>query len=126
MNRNVIIEKAKNKYANDESCRARARAFTRSYYQRQKLQALGIVSKSETPICANCGCNFIEILELNHKNGGGTKENLRSYAMYRAVITGRRTLEDLEVLCKVCNTKDHVKRAFGIDFNIECLGRPRD
>jgi hypothetical protein len=48
------------------------------------------------------------LLEINHKNGGGTKESRTtpdgSIGMYRRIVDGRRGIDDLELLCKICNT----------------------
>ena len=81
------------------------------------------------PICVRCGCNDIQILEVNHKNGGGTKWARAHYAgamFYYDIIKGRRTTSDLEVLCKICNVIDDVKRRFQIDRHIVTWNELRD
>ena len=52
--------------------------------------------------CAKCGFDDLRALQINHKNGGGTKE-YKSLSMYRAIIAGTRAIEDLETRCANCN-----------------------
>ncbi len=62
-------------------------------------------------ICRNCGCTELEFLELNHINGGGSKEFKRiGNHLYELLLRGERSQEDYEVLCRVCNALDHLKR----------------
>lgn len=54
--------------------------------------------------CVNCGCNVIDIIEINHKNGGGSKEFAAGNdKFYRAIVNGERKTDDLDLRCKVCN-----------------------
>lgn len=54
--------------------------------------------------CVYCGCDDIPRLQINHKNGDGSKEPKgRGAAFYWAILKGRRTTEDLEVTCPICN-----------------------
>lgn len=92
------------------------------WYEGYKLRALQIISGLQTPECNNCGCANIIILEVNHKNGGGRRENKRGLALYREIIAGRRKTKDLNVLCRVCNAKDDVERRFGLQFDVKFLG----
>jgi len=65
--------------------------------------------------CVNCGCTVLEALEINHKNGGGRKEYLgkgasdRSRDMLFAILNGKRSTDDLEIRCKVCNSLHYVE-----------------
>jgi len=62
-----------------------------------------------------CGCDFIDILEINHIKGGGRKEDRESKASNRgkgfwlAIVMGRRITDDLDILCKVCNANHYVR-----------------
>lgn len=74
-------------------------------YHKLRLTALRMIGNK----CQNCGCNDEKLLEINHINGGGRKEFLKingGYTggtnFYRAIVKGKRTLEDLNVLCRVC------------------------
>lgn len=58
-----------------------------------------------------CGCDELSFLEINHKNGGGSKD-LRSIGnhLYDLILKGERNPQDYEVLCRICNALDHLKR----------------
>jgi predicted RNA-binding Zn-ribbon protein involved in translation (DUF1610 family) len=55
--------------------------------------------------CVRCGCDMDQLLEINHKNGGGQKDlRGRSQQFYRDIALHRRDVDDLELLCKPCNS----------------------
>lgn len=55
--------------------------------------------------CVRCGCDRLELLEINHINGGGGKElKGTGHKFYRDIALMRRTVEDLELLCRPCNS----------------------
>ena len=83
-----------------------------------KLRALQLISGLEIPRCNNCSCDTLEFLEINHKNGGGTRDyGMHGGNMYQAILWGRRTekgkiqrkTDDLEVLCRVCNSLHYLR-----------------
>ena len=53
--------------------------------------------------CNRCGCEDFDCLEINHKEGGGSKE-IREYGgsmqLHHAIRRGDRTTDDLELLCR--------------------------
>jgi hypothetical protein len=56
-------------------------------------------------------------LEIDHKNGGG--KNLvegKGIAFYNAIVGGRRSAEDIDVRCRVCNIADFVERTLGTTY----------
>lgn len=62
--------------------------------------------------CVNCGIGDIRVLQINHLNGGGRQEsyslghgNLGAGArnLWKAIVSGNRNLDDLEVRCANCN-----------------------
>lgn len=65
--------------------------------------------------CTNCHCDFYPILEINHKNGGGCQERKgkSNNSLHRDIIAGRRPIEDLEVVCRVCNALHYVQLKHG-------------
>jgi hypothetical protein len=67
--------------------------------------------------CANCGCDDIRYLEINHVNGGGTKESHNRRWLAVAIIKGYRQTDDLNVLCKVCNNLHALQLRFGPEVN---------
>ena len=96
------------------------RTYQKQHYEELKIKdrrkVLAIISKSITPKCANCGCDDIRLLEVNHKDGGGGKEMMKgqkSQSFYRDIIALRRSVDDLEVLCRVCNAKHYLETKYG-------------
>lgn len=55
--------------------------------------------------CIKCGISDMQLLNINHKNGGGTKErgNRGSSPLCRDILMGRRAISDLNLLCHNCN-----------------------
>ena len=57
--------------------------------------------------CVNCGCNREDLLQINHINGGGSKERRDNGGngttiCYR-IASGQRLIDDLELRCYPCN-----------------------
>jgi len=71
--------------------------------------------------CANCGCDDTRFLEVNHIKGGGRKEQKSfkkkdhnvSTNFVMLILRGKRGVEDLNLLCRVCNSIDHLERVYG-------------
>ena len=77
---------------------------SRTQKQQTRLKALALVGNGKIE-CVRCGCNEPELLEINHKNGGGHKEyKLLGITMISAILYHNRTTDDLELLCKPCNS----------------------
>ena len=76
-----------------------------------------LITKSHLkPICNSCGCDDRRLLEINHKNGGGGKELAKGYnsvKFYRDIAGLRRKVDDLEILCRVCNAKHYLELKYG-------------
>lgn len=53
--------------------------------------------------CIYCGRVNDRIMEINHKDGRGNKKGESGYYLYRAIVLGKRPINDLELTCKVCN-----------------------
>lgn len=71
-------------------------------------------SVSEELKCMKCGCDKIEFLEINHKNGGGAKEvKHRNQDFYAKILSGERATDDLELLCKPCNNLHYLELKYG-------------
>lgn len=54
--------------------------------------------------CVYCGCDNIDAMEINHKNGGGSKEHrkrTRRHKLYNEILQGKR--DDIELTCAICN-----------------------
>ena len=54
--------------------------------------------------CARCGNDDIRVLQINHTDGGGTKERKITHnrAFYTSIINGTRSTNDLNVMCANC------------------------
>jgi len=63
---------------------------------------------------ASWGCDRSELLEINHKEGGGGKE-LRGtgHKFYREIAKLRRAVDDLELLCRPCNAIHYLELKYG-------------
>lgn len=107
--------------ANPEKARAKVRRWTQRNpdygprYRRENRDKIAEKSRRELwkakraafqklgGKCRRCGCTDIRALQVNHVNGGGTKEKLHGGDMYRAIVCGKRNTRDLECLCANCN-----------------------
>lgn len=80
-----------------------------------KIKVLAAVSGGKIR-CANCGCDQVEFLEVNHINGGGAREYKHggnNKKMYAAILSGERDTCDLNILCKPCNNLHYLELKFG-------------
>ena len=83
---------------------------------RLKKSVFALISKSTEPHCVRCGCDDLRLLEINHKNGGGGKEykqGKNAMAIYRDIAMLRRSTDDLELLCRVCNALHYLESKYG-------------
>lgn len=78
-------------------------------YNNRKIKAMELVGGA---ICVRCGCNELHALEFNHKNGGGASEHRdnNNTPIVDRILTMKRGVDDLEILCRVCNSLDHLER----------------
>lgn len=81
----------------------------RKTYNNRKLKALQMIGSDR---CIKCGCDVLEFLEINHIGGGGSKEirSIKSGNLIDKILNGTRSVEGLNVLCRVCNALDHLYR----------------
>lgn len=94
--------------------RANRPGYSTETDKRMRHQARLLVGRGEIR-CLKCGCNREELLEINHKNGGGGKE-LRGAGnkFYRDIAKLRRDVDDLELLCRVCNSLHYLELKHGV------------
>jgi len=92
--------------------------YYKQYYAKIRLETLAKVDP--TMKCAMCGCDDTRFLEVNHIKGGGIKDRKRikkdqnlGNNMILLIHTGRRGVEDLNLLCRACNSIDHLEREYG-------------
>lgn len=76
-------------------------------YNNRKRKAMEMVDGA---FCNRCGCDELDFLEFNHIEGGGCKEwrENKGVSMMDRVIGGR-VIEDLEILCRLCNAHHHLE-----------------
>lgn len=108
---NNIIRKEKMVKYDNEHKKERGKA-TR---ERVRAVVLNVVSNNN-PVCENCWCDDVRLLEVNHKNGWGNKElkswkNTNKFAW--DIYMWRRTTEDLNLLCRVCNALHYLQLKYG-------------
>jgi len=109
-NKESIRNYEKNRWINNKLARNTSRNKYRHTLRLRIMEFLG------GAFCANCGCNVVDLLEVNHKNGGGrkTRKYLFSTTEWNKIIKGILKKEDYNVLCKVCNTLHYVTDIIGV------------
>ena len=115
-NKEVINQKA-SRYAKENV--TRIKKYHKEYYQKIRLEVLARIDPDMK--CSMCGCDDTRFLEVNHIKGGGRKEQQRfkeeSHNSNQNIIMlihkGKRGVEDLNLLCRVCNSIDHLERKYG-------------
>ena len=83
-------------------------------YQKIRLDVLARIDPDMK--CAMCGCNDTRFLEVNHIKGGGNKEHKNPKVTRNMILlihNGKRGLDDLNLLCRACNSLDHLERVYG-------------
>lgn len=90
--------------------------YNRKYGERLKAKVFSLICGGN-PCCSRCGCSDIRFLEVNHKNGGGSKERrkavLRGTTLYWDIFKGKRKTDDLEILCSPCNAVHYLELKYG-------------
>lgn len=69
--------------------------------------------------CRRCGETDLRVLQINHKNGGGSNDFKQphgrgriSVQLYCAILNGTRLTDDLETLCANCNIIYEYERGY--------------
>lgn len=93
--------------------RAERPGYSTEHDRRARRQALLLVGRGVVA-CVRCGCDRSELIEINHKEGGGGKE-LRGvgHKFYRDIAKLRRPVDDLELLCRPCNAIHYLELKHG-------------
>jgi hypothetical protein len=72
--------------------------------------------------CVRCGCMDTRILEINHKNLGGHKEQeVMGHANFLRSILRDKRKDEFEVVCQVCNSAHYCEQKFGAKYKIEYI-----
>ena len=112
----AIIQRTRRYHLENKEWRKK---YYQGYYAKIRLETLAKVDPAMK--CAMCGCDDTRFLEVNHIKGGGVKERIayrnekhnESHNMILLIHNGKRGLEDLNLLCRACNSIDHLERVFG-------------
>jgi len=114
-NREIILLKSK-RYTQRNT--TSVKEYQKGHHQKKRLEVLAKIDPSMK--CAMCGCDDTRFLEINHIKGGGRKEHKgrkkidhSSTNFVMLIHKGKRSVEDLNLLCKVCNSIDHLERVYG-------------
>jgi len=115
-NREAIIQRTTRYHKENLAWRKK---YYQKYYQKIRFEVLARVDPAMK--CAMCGCDDTRLLEVNHIKGGGHKEREGykenghdlGHNMILLIYRGKRGLEDLNLLCRACNSIDHLEREFG-------------
>lgn len=111
----------KGKFGVQSWCKICNSKYAKGYYRNNKAKFRRASRKSHRLLrsgvlallggkCVYCGCDVREALEINHIYGGGGKEykNTEYTQFYRNIIKGKRSTDDLELTCKVCNARHYL------------------
>lgn len=84
-------------------CQICDRASNKKKRLRRRLKAIELLGGK----CAHCGNDDFRVLQIDHINNDGYLEGKnRSDPMMRDIYTGRRSIDDLQLLCANCH---HIK-----------------
>lgn len=84
------------------------------YNKNKRLRILKKVAGNDPLKCKRCGCDKVEVLEINHINGGGNQETKNKKNEFdKTILNGTRRTDDLEILCKICNNLHYIEMKFG-------------
>ena len=90
--------------------------YYQEYYEEIRLEVLAMIDPARK--CARCGCDNTKFLEINHIKGGGNQEHKKrgknvTRNMILLIHLKKRGIEDLNILCKICNALDYLERKYG-------------
>ena len=88
--------------------------YLNKWYAKRKKEALLIVGRGRLE-CSRCSSTDYNLLEINHINGGGHKERKihGGSGLMRLIISGKRNIKDLNLLCRPCNLVSAAERISG-------------
>lgn len=115
-NREAVIQRTRKYHFENKEWREK---YYEEYYQKIRFEVLARTDPDMK--CSMCGCDDTRFLEINHIHGGGKKEQQRfkeeshnsSQNIIMLIHKGKRGVEDLNLLCRVCNSIDHLERVYG-------------
>lgn len=91
------------KYTNNvNGFREKTLKYKREWSAKIKLRALEMVGRGRIE-CALCRINNIIVLQIHHNNGDPQKEHNQSDRLRRDIVRGKRSIDDLRLLCGNCH-----------------------
>mgnify|MGYP002814125799 CR=1 FL=1 len=112
-------ELARNKRKTSETARLRSNANVKKCRDKMKEKVFKLLGDK----CVYCGCDNKQALEINHKNGGNGIRGEHGTAFWSKISTGERSIEDLEMTCRVCNIKYYLELQGEIGFEVIWYGK---
>lgn len=111
--KDVRHRKGPSRPGNIKEWRASRPGYSTEWERRYRRRALLVVGNG-TVACVRCGCDRPELIEINHKNGGGGKE-LRGLGSkwHRVIAKLERDTAALELLCRPCNAIHYLETQHG-------------
>lgn len=95
-----------------ERNREKLRIIAKGQRIKRRRRVLEIVGRGHIQ-CKRCGCNDIRVLEINHVNADGRSETSgRSAIFVNKILNGSRSVDDLEILCKPCNSIHYIEHKY--------------
>jgi hypothetical protein len=91
--------------------------YYRTYFKsRLKKLRTKVLEELGGAVCCECGCDVEEIIEINHKNGGGNQDRKHrsALAFYGDLLKGRLSMGDFNVMCRICNAHHYVRDIMGV------------
>jgi len=105
--REEILAKKRQYY---KANKARLNALSKEKYQQYKLEVLSYYSVKSYPICARCEVTDMDVLCIDHINGGGHKHRTKIGCWGICSWLKRNNYpEGYQVLCANCNLKKHIR-----------------
>lgn len=92
----------------------------------KKYKHLAFKKISNDIKCCRCGLKNESILQINHKDGDGNKEHQSIRSFYRRVAIGERKVEDLEIVCSLCNWAYFLERKYNVNYKINLINGQND
>ena len=95
-------------YEQKDGYRERHNERGKQLRQEQKLLVLSHYSRG-TPYCARCGIDDIDVLSIDHINGGGTQHRRTVNPHTYRFLIKENFPEGFQVLCFNCNWKKRLE-----------------
>ena len=94
----------------------------RRSHEKVRMEAMRIVGKGKL-FCSNCECTVLPLLEINHKkhNGSSERKEITGWAFYYNIVKKRRNIDDLNLLCKLCNVQYWITKKYAAKYKIVFL-----